>query len=1008
MRCSVGLRGGLWAVVLFACSVSVLCVASLADAQDPTADDAGMADNGKPLLALDTGGHSNAVYKLMLNQYGDQLISVGLDKTIRIWDVHTGEPLRVLRPPIGPGTFGYLFAAALSPDGQTLAVGGYRALTPLYDHRVMLISLADGRMLHSLKGHAYAIYGLAFSPDGKQLASASHDSTLRIWNVETGQSIHTLKGHTNIVHGVAWSPDGKKIVSGSMDGTARIWSAEKGTTEVTLTGHQGDVLPVAWSPDGRSVATGCKDHQLRLFEPSGKFRYSWRTENEVQSISFSGDSKQILCTYGGNNIPIGATIYDMIDGRVRGRFKGHPNSPICSLLSPDGQTAVTGDSECYIYMWNAATGTALHRMSGKGKSMFAGGWSPDGQAIAFGQTQKIGVLLETLALERTFCLRTLEFGPPPNASFVRFRSTLGNMKIGVNSDGSEPRKVYVTLKDGSPVSSYTLPQPYDLVRSFSLVGGGRAAVGSNDYVRLFDITTGMQVQELQGRGGDVHVISPSPDMRYLLTGGNDQTLNIWKPDTGQLLLSLFFAGDEWIAWTPQGYYAASVAGESLMGWHINRGPENMAAYYPASQFHKTFYRPDVIRRIIEVGSLERAVQLADKQRQQESKAIVLTAALPPEVTVTASSGSQTTAQGSEYKIEATAKPAGESPVTALRLLVDGRPSGNVQDAGSSPAPETDRTVRGSWSVQLAPGNHRIAVKAETAQSYSVSEPVDVVVDSEKGEDAVQPTLYVLAVGVTSYPKDNKTLQHAAADAKSIAATLEAQGQPLFGKVVTKVLTDGQATREGILAGLEFLKKQATPQDTVVIFYSGQGARDATGGFHLVPSDGDAATASVSGISETQIKQLAQTTQGKLLLFLDARERRSDSREKTKTQQEKGFCYSSATAEETPPSGGASDRLLRDLISEDYGVSVIRATQGTEAAYESASQGQSTFTQAVLEALQGKADTNGDGVVHLNEVEKYITDRVKTLTGNHQHPSAGRPPLMRSFPLTKPGSPKPGG
>ena len=64
----------------------------------------------------------------------------------------------------------------------------------------------------------------------------------------------------------------------------------------------------------------------------------------------------------------------------------------------------------------------------------------------------------------------------------------------------------------------------------------------------------------------------------MLVGGNTQTLNIWIPDTGKLLLSLFFAGDEWIAWTPEGYYAASVAGESLMGWHINRGPESMSEF----------------------------------------------------------------------------------------------------------------------------------------------------------------------------------------------------------------------------------------------------------------------------------------------------------------------------------------------------------------------------------------------------------------------------------------------
>ena len=92
----------------------------------------------------------------------------------------------------------------------------------------------------------------------------------------------------------------------------------------------------------------------------------------------------------------------MVDGRVRTRFKGHPNSPICAKFFPDGQTAVTGDSDCYIYMWNTSTGKVIHRMSGKGKSMQAGGWSPDGQAIAFGQTQMIGVLLETLPLEPHF------------------------------------------------------------------------------------------------------------------------------------------------------------------------------------------------------------------------------------------------------------------------------------------------------------------------------------------------------------------------------------------------------------------------------------------------------------------------------------------------------------------------------------------------------------------------------------------------------------------------------
>src|SRR3954454_12270255 len=114
--------------------LSILCltISSSAFAQFvPQIDDE--PNNDKPFLALDTGGHTNSIYKLMVSEYTRQLISVGLDKTIRLWDLETGEPARVLRPPIAHGAHGYIFSATLSPDGKVLAIGTYRALTPLHD-----------------------------------------------------------------------------------------------------------------------------------------------------------------------------------------------------------------------------------------------------------------------------------------------------------------------------------------------------------------------------------------------------------------------------------------------------------------------------------------------------------------------------------------------------------------------------------------------------------------------------------------------------------------------------------------------------------------------------------------------------------------------------------------------------------------------------------------------------------------------------------------------------------
>ena len=106
--------------------------------------------------------------------------------------MNNGAPARVLRPPMGSGQIGEYFGVALSPDGKTLAVGGYFG-------RVFLIDLPSGRMVHFLVGHANNVLGLDFSPDGRYLATASADKTARIWDVATGQTVRTLIGHTGVV-----------------------------------------------------------------------------------------------------------------------------------------------------------------------------------------------------------------------------------------------------------------------------------------------------------------------------------------------------------------------------------------------------------------------------------------------------------------------------------------------------------------------------------------------------------------------------------------------------------------------------------------------------------------------------------------------------------------------------------------------------------------------------------------------------------------------------------------
>ncbi len=1019
----------LCACLLFAC---VIALATCIGASAQTVDAVVVEDDtpsDRPILALDTGGHTNAVYKLLATQYGDQLISVGLDKTIRFWDITTGEPMRVLRPPIARGAFGYLFAAAVSADGKLLAVGGYRAHTPLYDHRIHLIALPEGRIVHSLKGHTYAIYDLAFSHDGRHLASASHDGTARIWDVDTGETVKTLQGHTAVVHAVAWSADDKYLVSGSLDKTARIWSAASGAATAILREHTAELMTVAWSPDGRSIATGCNDKTIRLYEPSGKLRYKWpKLPNEVTSVSFAPDSKRLLYTYGSNSRPpIGAAVLDMVDGHERRRYVTHENSVLCGVFVHDGAQVATGDSVSGIRLWDANSGATVRRLEGRGKSVISVGWSPDGQAVAWGHSTEGATINFGGHLERTFCLQQLDFGPPPDKTFFRARPQMGQFQMGIGTDGGKlnMRKVGVQ-RAGTILSMFTLPQTYDQVRCFSLLSGSRAAIGTSAGAYVIDTNTAQIRLQLMDRGEDIWGMAPSPDFRYLLTAGNDQIVKVWELETGHPLVSLFVAGDEWIAWTPQGYYAASLAGEGLMGWHVNQGPTQLAAYYPASQFHKSLYRPDVIRRLLATGDAYKSLELADAERTTHSQKLAISDVLPPQITVTTPAESQIDLHTAELTVEASAQPTHQDPITALRLIVNGRPYGEARSV--SPL-DPAAAVEQQWTLELPPGKHQVMVKAETADSYGLSRPLDVTRSADDDKHAAdkpaaekpgetQPVqkpndaphesstdksapagkLYVLAIGAApDATADKPSLD--AKDARSIAAALQQAGKTQFDAVVTRVLADQQATDAAVNAALEEMRSQMTLADTGIVYYAGQASVDAQGKYVLGRSRRPGPTETSGEISAAKLKSQLAAIHGRLVLVLDV----THSDERAQHEANAGFCGSSQHEDASRVDAAASE-WIRELLTEDYGVAVIGGARHTAATKSTSAAGQSMLTQVLAEGIHGKADADHDGTVYLQELGQYVSERVRVLSGGKQTPTVERPHGVRSFPLARPGAP----
>lgn len=938
--------------------------------------DAPAAPEEKPLLVLDAVGHSAVVKRAFFTPDGSQVITVSMDKTVRVWDVASGETLRTYRLPIGPGDEGALHAAALSPDGKRLAVSGVPFGRGTLGMLIHVLALDKGTVEKVLKGHENTVSALAFSADGRKLASASYDGSARIYDVASGQAELTLRGHKGAVKALAFSPDSQHLATVSEDRTGCIWFVESGRLEARLRGHTNSVESVAWHPTDGTLATGSVDASIRLWGADGKAIRTYPPKPkemlQIVSLTFTNDGRELL--YTGVGFTGGAGLLDVASGQRRVEFKEHTNTVMHGQLSRDGELAVTtGGNNHETFIWKTRDGSVVQRLVGKGQSVWGVGWSADGKTLAWSNTNQGDPWKANFPLERTFNLEELAWGPAPGGDFRRARLIGANLSL----EAADLLKVAIKRR-GQPTQIFQSPQAGERIHCFTLLDDDHAVMGGAYRLYLVDLRTNKVVREYLGHSGSILTVGSSPDGRYFVTGSTDQTLCVWDPARDRPLLSLFVTDTDWIAWTPEGYYAASANGERLMGWQINRGPDALAEFHPAARFRKSLYHPEVIAQLLRAGSLERALVRASNERQGAIAAVTVDQVLPPEVAILSPRATETvrTTEG-RLKVLAGARSMGNHPVTALRLLIDGRPYQGQNGVRRVARPQPG-VVRAAWTVELTPGPHLLAVQAESSVSRSVSDPVEVVYQASQPADA--PRLFVLAAGVSAYP-GRARLHYAASDAEDIARVFQQETGTAFQKAEVKLLTDYQATHANILRGLDWLGKQMTPRDVAVIFLSGHGTRDPRGEFYFVPIDANPGDIAGSCISGAELKKRLEAMPGRLIAMFDA-------------------CHSGATAEGLVGGTGMADDLVRDLVTEDYGVIVMCSSLGREFSIESSEVKHGFFTLAVVEGLSGQADFNSDRIVHFSELDAYAGPRVRQLSHGIQNPITAKPPTIRSFPLAR--------
>lgn len=277
---------------------------------------------------------------------------------------------------------------AFSPNGKMIASGSRDGMLKLWNlsKNTTGTTPTSGRTLGE---NLYGENAIAFSPDGKTLASGSDDDTIKIWDIGKGQLLHTLKGHTGWVSDLAFSPDGKTLISSSFDHTIKVWHLGKDANtqpvEIrTLKGHTAWIFAIALTPDGKTLASCSFDNTIKIWNlDKGEVRHTLKgNSNRVLALAISSDGETLASGNGDGTIQL----WNLTSGQLTKRFKGHKDWVRTLAISPDGNILASGSGsgDKTIKIWNLRSGKLLRTLKGHSDDVRSVAFSPDSSTLVSG------------------------------------------------------------------------------------------------------------------------------------------------------------------------------------------------------------------------------------------------------------------------------------------------------------------------------------------------------------------------------------------------------------------------------------------------------------------------------------------------------------------------------------------------------------------------------------------------------------------------------------------------
>ncbi|MBX3080515.1 MAG: protein kinase [Anaerolineae bacterium] len=512
---------------------------------------------GKPIRTLT--GHQDGVTCVAFFPDGKRAISGSYDKTLIIWDVATGKPIKTLT-----GHAEGVVSVAVSADGKRVMSGGQDSLIIEWD-------VEQGNEKRAFSAQAGAINAIAINPANDRAVTAADDGTLAVWDMNKGDVEFILEGHTNVVNTVKISPDGKYTLSGSNDSTLILWDMATGNQVRTLRGHTDLVNAVAFAPDGKRALSGSFDQTVIEWDlaTGTPLRKLVGHTGAVYTVAISHDGQ--LAFSGGTDITglLWSLPRDHQGAFVRA-FSGHGQWVNAVDLSGDGKTLISGASDGSVIMWDTSTGNILHKHEMK-QTIFGAAFSPVPDAnghwlAATGGDDTVITLWDATTGE---ALRTFKghSGPVNSLAF----SPDGKLLISTSDDTTLMLWDVLTGKDVRTFKKHT-----DAVNSAVFLPDGKLAISASTdtSLLLWNIETGRAIRTFSGHTGPVWKVVVSADGRYALSASTDGTLIYWELSSGKAIRTL--VGHNSIVWSaalsPDGQWAASGSDDkSIIIWDIASG-----------------------------------------------------------------------------------------------------------------------------------------------------------------------------------------------------------------------------------------------------------------------------------------------------------------------------------------------------------------------------------------------------------------------------------------------------